>query len=151
MNGGNGSFTVNTNSACGWTASSNAASWLTITGGSSGTGTGTVSYSVGNNSNFPNPPRSGAITAASNVFWVTQDGVPCQQACSSQSQSIIEQMEAACPGYCTQWVLSTYPDECGIQALGVCFDALDNCVANCKYDASQAGSSHYKQCMSYCQ
>jgi hypothetical protein len=44
--GGTGSFQLNTTaSACPWTAYSDA-SWLTITSGSSGTGSGTISYSV---------------------------------------------------------------------------------------------------------
>lgn len=44
--GGNGSFTVTpSDPACGWTAASDS-SWLTVTSGQSGTGNGTVSYSV---------------------------------------------------------------------------------------------------------
>jgi hypothetical protein len=68
---GTGSFSVNTQSGCGWTATSNNASWITITGGSSGTGTGTVSYSVTANTSGP---RTGTITAAGQTFAITQSG-----------------------------------------------------------------------------
>jgi len=43
--GGNGQFAVNTGADCDWTATTSAA-WLTITGGASGTGAGTVSYTA---------------------------------------------------------------------------------------------------------
>ena len=43
--GGTGSVSVTTQSGCTWTATSNV-SWITITSGSSGTGNGTVNYSV---------------------------------------------------------------------------------------------------------
>lgn len=72
--GGTGSFTVNaSNPACSWTAST-PDSWITITGGASGTGTGTVSYSVGSTA----PIRTGTITAAGQTFTVNQMGnCPC--------------------------------------------------------------------------
>jgi hypothetical protein len=68
---GTGSFSVNTQSGCGWTATSNNTSWITITGGSSGTGTGTVSYSVAANTSGQ---RTGTITAAGQSFTITQSG-----------------------------------------------------------------------------
>lgn len=46
--GGSGSFQVFTASGCEWTATSNK-SWVTITGGASGDGNGTVNYDVGVN------------------------------------------------------------------------------------------------------
>src|SRR5439155_3729167 len=46
--GGPGSVPVTAGSGCAWTASS-AVSWVTISAGSSGTGNGTVSYSVAAN------------------------------------------------------------------------------------------------------
>jgi hypothetical protein len=47
--GGSGSFQLNTSgSTCGWSAYSDA-SWVTITSGSSGTGSGTIRYSVSAN------------------------------------------------------------------------------------------------------
>jgi hypothetical protein len=47
--GGTGTVTITTTSGCNWTAVSNA-SWLIITSNSSGTGSGTVNYSVLSNS-----------------------------------------------------------------------------------------------------
>lgn len=72
--GGTGSVTVTgTPSPCSgnWTAASNA-SWITITGGSSGSGAGpaTVSYSVA--ANTTGSQRSGTLTVAGRTFTVTQ-------------------------------------------------------------------------------
>ena len=44
--GGNGSVSVTAGAGCDWTAVSNDA-WITVTGGASGSGNGTVNYSVG--------------------------------------------------------------------------------------------------------
>lgn len=66
--GGNGSFDVRTADGCGWSASSNA-SWLSVTGGATGSGNGTVRYSAAANTG---PSRSGTITAAGQTFTVTQ-------------------------------------------------------------------------------
>jgi hypothetical protein len=60
---------VTTQVGCLWTAVSNAP-WVTITGGSPGTGTGTVQYTVAANAG-PNP-RRGAITIADKTFIVSQ-------------------------------------------------------------------------------
>ena len=46
--GGTGSVSVTTQAGCPWTASSGAA-WMTITSGSSGSGNGTVNYSIASN------------------------------------------------------------------------------------------------------
>ena len=67
--GGTGSFTVQTTSSCKWSASDNAP-WITITSGTSGTGTGTVRYSVAANSG---PQRAASITAGGRVYTVTQE------------------------------------------------------------------------------
>ena len=69
--GTNGSVTVIASSGCAWTASSSATSWLKITGGSSGTGTGIVSYSVSSNTSNC-APRSGTLTIAGLTFNVDQ-------------------------------------------------------------------------------
>jgi sugar lactone lactonase YvrE len=53
---------------CTWTASSNT-SWLTITAGSSGSGSGTVNYSIATN---PAAARSGTMTIAGHTFTVNQ-------------------------------------------------------------------------------
>jgi len=68
--GGNpGSFTVNTNLSCAWTAVSNAA-WISVTAGSSGNGPGTVQFAAAPNSGAA---RSGTISVTGQTFTVTQD------------------------------------------------------------------------------
>ena len=59
-NGGAAQFTVNASDGCYWSASDNA-SWITITSGASGSGTGTVRYTVSANTG---PARSGRIISA---------------------------------------------------------------------------------------
>ena len=74
--GGTGSFTVTpSDSACGWTAASDS-SWLSIVSGQSGTGTGTVSYSVQPYSG-PTGPRVGNIVVTGTVSGFR--GFPVQQ------------------------------------------------------------------------
>lgn len=71
--GGKGSFNVVNSGGCSWpwTASNNGISWITITSGFSGTGNGTVSFSVP--SHTGKLTRSGAITVADQVFNITQN------------------------------------------------------------------------------
>jgi glucose/arabinose dehydrogenase len=68
--GGGGSVTVTAGGGCGWTAVSNAP-WIVVTGGASGAGTGTVTYTV---ARFVERPRirTGSITIAGRTFTVTQ-------------------------------------------------------------------------------
>jgi glucose/arabinose dehydrogenase len=68
--GGNGSVTVTTGGACEWTAASNA-SWITVTGGSAGSGSGTVDYTVEVYTGKPKR-RTGTITVAGQTLTVTQ-------------------------------------------------------------------------------
>ncbi len=68
---GTGSFSVQTQTGCAWTASESC-SWITITSGSSGTGNGTVNYSVGANSSTS--PRSCIITVQGQSYTITQSG-----------------------------------------------------------------------------
>jgi Putative binding domain, N-terminal len=68
--GGSGTVTVSAGPGCGWTAVSNA-SWLTVTGGSSGAGDGTVTYSVAPYTGKPRN-RNGSITIAGQTFSVKQ-------------------------------------------------------------------------------
>ncbi|HWT02319.1 MAG TPA: Calx-beta domain-containing protein [Pyrinomonadaceae bacterium] len=69
--GGNSSFSVSTASGCAWSAASSA-SWITTS--SSGTGNGTVSYTVAANSG--SSQRTGTITAGGKTHTVTQSGAP---------------------------------------------------------------------------
>ncbi len=66
-----GSVSVTAGSGCAWTATSNSP-WITITSGSSGTGNGTVNYSIA--ANKGTSPRTGTMTIAKQVFWVNQAG-----------------------------------------------------------------------------
>ncbi|HVQ37626.1 MAG TPA: M36 family metallopeptidase, partial [Pyrinomonadaceae bacterium] len=66
--GGTGSVTVTAGAGCAWTAVSNA-TFITVTSGSSGSGNGTVNYSVAANSGAS---RNGTMTIAGQTFTVTQ-------------------------------------------------------------------------------
>lgn len=70
--GGNGEVRVS--SPCSWSASANQ-NWITITGGSPGTGDGVVSYTVAANSSAQ--PRTGMMTIAGMTFSISQTGVAC--------------------------------------------------------------------------
>ena len=67
--GGSGSVSVTTAGGCDWTATSND-SFITITSGASGSGNGTVNYSVAANSGAA---RAGTLTVAGLTFTVSQD------------------------------------------------------------------------------
>jgi len=69
--GGSGSVNVTAPSGCAWTVS-NVPSWITITSGSSGSGNGTVSYTVAPNSSTSS--RTATLTIAGQSFTVTQAG-----------------------------------------------------------------------------
>jgi uncharacterized protein (TIGR03437 family) len=69
--GGRGTVGVVSNSGCSWTAISNAP-WLTINSGSSGSGSGTLAYSVA--ANTAAASRTGTLTIAGQTFTVTQSG-----------------------------------------------------------------------------
>jgi Bacterial Ig domain/Putative binding domain, N-terminal len=62
-------LTVTAGAGCSWTAISGA-SWITITSGASGTGNGTVGFSVSANTNFS--IRTGTMTVAAQTVTVTQ-------------------------------------------------------------------------------
>ena len=72
--GGTGSVSVTAGSGCAWTAASNA-SWLSITSGASGSGSGAVTYSVA--SNTRTSQRQGTLTVAGIPFTVTQAASGC--------------------------------------------------------------------------
>jgi hypothetical protein len=76
--GGTGSVAVAVAAGCAWTAAVTG-SWITITSGSSGSGPGTVAYSVA-----PNPatePRSGSLAMGGQTHAIAQQGRPAT-ACS---------------------------------------------------------------------
>ena len=70
--GGTKSVGVSTPSSCNWTAVSNA-SWIAIQSGSSGTGSGTVTYSVSANTSAS--PRTGTMTIAGYTVTINQAGI----------------------------------------------------------------------------
>ncbi len=83
--GGANSVAVTAPAGCSWTASSNDA-WLTVTAGASGSGAGTVSYSVAANSSISS--RSGTMTIGGQTFTVTQAGITCSYSLSPTSASL---------------------------------------------------------------
>jgi hypothetical protein len=82
--GTTGTVSVTAGAGCAWTATSNAA-WLTITSGASGSGNGTVGYSVAANTGSA---RSGTLTVAGSTFTVNQDAAAsCSYSISPTSAS----------------------------------------------------------------
>ena len=69
--GGTGSVGVTAPAGCGWQALSNA-SWLTVTAGLSGSGSGTVSFSALANTALTS--RTGQLTIGGKTFGVTEAG-----------------------------------------------------------------------------
>jgi hypothetical protein len=69
--GGSGTVNVTAGAGCGWTAASNAG-FIGVTSGASGTGSGTVTYSVG--ANGATTSRTGTLTIAGQTFTLTQAG-----------------------------------------------------------------------------
>ena len=83
---GTGSVSVSASSGCTWTASSNA-NWINITSGRSGSGNGSVNYSVAANTGTSS--RTGTMTIAGNTFTVYQGGVAsCSYSISPNSKSL---------------------------------------------------------------
>ena len=64
---------MKTPARCEWTAAGNVG-WLSVVVGASGTGNGTVQFSVAPNT--ATSPRTGTLTIAGQVFTVTQAGTP---------------------------------------------------------------------------
>jgi Putative binding domain, N-terminal/Viral BACON domain len=81
--GGSGGVAVTTVTECGWTATSNAA-WITITGGGSQSGNGSVQFTVAATTG---PARIGTLTVAGHAFGVSQ-GSGCSFSISPASQTI---------------------------------------------------------------
>ena len=85
--GGTGSTTVTTLAGCAWTGVSNNTGWLTVTGGASGSGTGTVAFSA--SANPTTSARTGTITIAGQTFSVNQAAAACTYALLPTSQSVV--------------------------------------------------------------
>jgi len=83
--GGSSNVVVTANGTeCSWTAASDS-DFITITSGGSGSGNGTVNYTVAPNTDTT--VRAGTITIAGQVFTVTQDAAPCSLGVSAISAS----------------------------------------------------------------
>lgn len=70
--GGTGSVSVTAATGCTWVAVSNNPSFITVTSGSTGSGPGTVTFSVA--ANTSTSQRTGTLTIAGRTFTVTQQG-----------------------------------------------------------------------------
>jgi hypothetical protein len=69
--GETGTFAISTSGSCTWTATVSAnAPWLTLTGATSGTGSGTIGFSAA--ANTTNSSQTGTITAGGQTFTVTE-------------------------------------------------------------------------------
>jgi hypothetical protein len=82
--GGNGAITLTTGPDCTWTATP-AASWIAITAGATGQGTGTVSFTAAANNGAA---RSTTIQVGSGTATITQPAVSCSYAIAPSSQAI---------------------------------------------------------------
>ncbi len=82
--GGSGIVNVTTTSGCAWTATSNS-SWITISSGSSGSGNGSVNYTVA--ANTGTTQLTGTITVAGQTHSVTISGVNCNYTISPTALS----------------------------------------------------------------
>ncbi len=79
LTGGTGTISVTAGSGCKWTAVSSQP-WIRVTAGASGTGNGTVSFTVSPNSLVANqgaPARAGTISVAGYTYTVTQGDLSC--------------------------------------------------------------------------
>ena len=84
--GGTGTIQVGTPDGCPWTATSND-DWISIAAGTSGTGTGAVTYAVASNDGAAS--RGGSLSVGGRVFTVSQEGTTdpgCTYALAPTSQ-----------------------------------------------------------------
>jgi Putative binding domain, N-terminal/Viral BACON domain len=85
--GGPGTVGVTTTAGCAWTASANV-SWISLTSGLSGTGSGSVGFNVATNTGAS---RTGTLTIASQTFTITQaaaGGASCTYVIAPSSQNV---------------------------------------------------------------
>jgi hypothetical protein len=81
-----GSVGVTAGSGCTWSAVSNAG-WITLTGATSGSGNGSVPYSVAANSSTS--ARTGTLTVAGRTYTINQAGTACTYTISSNTLSVV--------------------------------------------------------------
>jgi len=80
-----GRIDVEGTSGCPWTANSNA-SWITVSSGGSGTGNGTVNYSIAANPNSQS--RTGSLTIAGQPLPITQAGITCSFSLTTSTATV---------------------------------------------------------------
>jgi hypothetical protein len=83
---GSYTITVTATSGCAWTGVSQSPSWITVTGGSNGTGNGTVSYTAA--ANTSTSPRAGTLIIAGVTVTLTQAGV-CAYSVAPTTQNVL--------------------------------------------------------------
>jgi len=106
VSAGGGSFTVTSSKpTCVWTATPNV-SWLHTT--NSGTGTGTVNYTVDANDSTA---RSGTITVDSQTFTVNQAGIPPTLASALDTSNLVWSTDVTYP-----WQVVTTVSHDGVDA-----------------------------------
>lgn len=109
--GGVGSFDVTTGSGCPYAATSTV-SWIAITEGTTGTGSGTVRFTVAANTTLSN--RTGQVRLASATFTITQSAATCSFVVDPQNRTmpasggLISFLVTAIPG-CTWTAASAAP------------------------------------------
>src|ERR1700752_4004324 len=81
-----GSVGVTAGTGCTWSAVSNAA-WITLTGATSGSGNGSVPYSVA--ANTSTAARTGTLTVAGQTYTISQAGVSCSYSLSPTTRSVV--------------------------------------------------------------
>lgn len=93
--GGSLTVSVSSRTGCGWVSTSNV-SWITVTGGSSGTANGSVVLSIAPNGTAAS--RTGTVTIAGQTFTVTQPAFAptCQSTGILVGQTINSTLSAAC-------------------------------------------------------
>lgn len=82
--GGSGTFSVTTTAGCEWSAASNV-TWVSVTAGTRGNGSGTVEFSAAFNSG---PARSGTLSIAGETVTVSQQATSCSYQVAPTTVSI---------------------------------------------------------------
>lgn len=112
--GGTGSVSVSTSNTCSWQASSSVP-WVTITSGASGTGPGTVGYSVQANSGGT---RSGTLVIAGQSFIVSQAGTGADPCSTVTPITIGQQVNGSLSTADCRFSDGSYLDFYGFSAVG---------------------------------
>ena len=82
--GGSSTASITASDVCSWSASSSE-SWITVTAGTSGSGNGSLSFTVAPNTTIES--RSGTIVVEYQVLTITQSRIDCSYSLSSGSAS----------------------------------------------------------------